>query len=176
MQLDNYTYQISLRPLTPVLKQVVLVVDLISPFIVKLFSLSLAAGQFPTCDCEEDGPRPRYYRCWFESTTSNLPVLSKLLNRLIDHQLMYYALSADLIRSAGTDRMDVSLSIFSTVGSRAVSVAAPLTWNSLYLQKRHLRHLYRSSVRLLKTFIFRKSYTDITIKFVLLIYSQWPLR
>jgi len=85
---------------TSMLKQVA---DLLAPFITELFNRSLSTGQFPAVFGEAfitpimkkpglDATTATSYR-----PTSNLFVLSKLLERLVVPQLMEYLSSADLI-------------------------------------------------------------------------------
>jgi len=85
---------------TSVLKEIV---NLIAPFITRLFNRSLAAGHFPASFKEAfispvikkaglDTADVSYYR-----PISNLSVMSKLLERLVVRQLMKYLTSAELI-------------------------------------------------------------------------------
>jgi len=87
---------------TTVLKQVD---DILAPFIVELFNRSLSEGHFPDAfkeafitrkvkEAELDATDVSSYR-----PISNLPVLSKLLERLVVRQLMEYLSSADLLPS-----------------------------------------------------------------------------
>ena len=83
-----------------VLKQIA---DVIAPFIVEMFNCSLSEGHFPAVFKEAfitpvmkkpglDAADTSSYR-----PISNLPVLSKLLERLVVRQLMGYLSSADLL-------------------------------------------------------------------------------
>jgi hypothetical protein len=85
---------------TPVLKQVA---DLIAPFLTTLFNHSLATGHYPAVFKEAfitpivkkagmDAADVNSYR-----PISNLPVISKLFERLVARQLMYYLTAADLL-------------------------------------------------------------------------------
>jgi len=87
---------------TSVLKQIA---DVIAPFIVEMFNCSLSEGHFPAVFKEAfitpvmkkpglDAADTSSYR-----PISNLPVLSKLLERLVVRQLMGYLSSADLLPS-----------------------------------------------------------------------------
>jgi len=87
---------------TSVLKQIA---DVIAPFIVEMFNRSLSEGHFPAVFKEAfitpvmkkpglDAADTSSYR-----PISNLPVLSKLLERLVVRQLMGYLSSADLLPS-----------------------------------------------------------------------------
>jgi hypothetical protein len=79
------------------------IVGLIAPYIVELFNRSLEAGQFPIC-FKEAYITPILKKPGLDSTEvgsyrpiSNLPVLSKLLERLVAGQLNNYLSSADLL-------------------------------------------------------------------------------
>ncbi len=85
---------------TPVLKQVA---DLIAPFLTALFNHSLATGLYPALFKEAfitpivkkagmDAADVNSYR-----PISNLPVISKLFERLVARQLMGYLTAADLL-------------------------------------------------------------------------------
>jgi hypothetical protein len=82
---------------TSVFKQIA---DLVAPFIVELFNRSLAAGHFPA-GFKEAFITPLVKRPGLDATDvnsyrpiSNLPVISKLLERLVVRQLMEYLTSA----------------------------------------------------------------------------------
>ena len=81
---------------TTVLKQVV---DLLSPFITELFSRSSATGHFRQAFITPIAKKPRLYATDVSSSrpTSNLSVLSKLVERPVARQLMEYKSSADLL-------------------------------------------------------------------------------
>ena len=77
---------------TSVLKQIV---DVIAPFITELFNRSIQAGHFPTTFKEAPFITPIVKKPGLDATSgssyrpiSNLPVLSKLLERLVVRQLM----------------------------------------------------------------------------------------
>jgi hypothetical protein len=79
------------------------IVGLIAPYIVELFNRSLEAGQFPIC-FKEAYITPILKKPGLDNTEvgsyrpiSNLPVLSKLLERLVAGQLNNYLSSADLL-------------------------------------------------------------------------------
>jgi len=83
---------------TSVLKEVG---DLMAPFITELFNRSMSEGCFP-----EAFITPIVKKAGLDATDvsscrpiSNLSVLSKLLERLVAHQLMQYLSSADLLPS-----------------------------------------------------------------------------
>ena len=91
------TITLSLPIPTSVLK---LIADVIAPFIVEMFNRSLSEGHFPAVFKEAfitpvmkkpglDAADTSSYR-----PISNMPVLSKLLERLVVRQLMGYLLSA----------------------------------------------------------------------------------
>ena len=85
---------------TNVLKQIV---DLLAPYIVQLFNSSLNAGQFPAA-FRQAFVTPVVKKPGLDATDvssyrpiSNLPVLSKLLERIVVRQLLDYLTSADLL-------------------------------------------------------------------------------
>jgi len=87
---------------TSVLKQVD---DILAPFIVELFNRSLSEGHFPAA-FKGAFITPTVKKAGLDATDvssyrpiSNLPVLSKLLERLVVRQLMEYLSSADLLPS-----------------------------------------------------------------------------
>ena len=87
---------------TSVLKQVG---DVLAPFVVELFNRSLSEGHFPAA-FKEAFITPLVKKAGLDVTDvssyrpiSNLPVLSKLLERLVVRQLTEYLSSADLLPS-----------------------------------------------------------------------------
>jgi len=85
---------------TLVLKQTI---DLLAPFVAELFNRSLAAGHFPG-RFKDAFVTPIVKKAEFDPTEacsyqliSNLPVLSKLLERLVARQLMNYLTFSDLL-------------------------------------------------------------------------------
>ena len=85
---------------TSTLKQAV---DLLAPFIVEVFNRSLARGHFPA-GFKKAFITPTVKKPGMDTTDvssyrpiSNLPVLSKLLERLVVRQLMDYLQSTDLL-------------------------------------------------------------------------------
>ena len=86
---------------TSVLKQIA---DVIVPFIVEMFNRLLSEGHFPAV-FKEAFITPVMKKPGLDADTSsyhpisNLPVLSKLLERLVVRQLMGYLSSADLLPS-----------------------------------------------------------------------------
>jgi len=87
---------------TSVLKEVR---DLIAPFITELFNRSMSDGCFPAV-FKEAFITPIVKKAGLDATDvsscrpiSNLSVLSKLLERLVAHQLMQYLSSTDLLPS-----------------------------------------------------------------------------
>ena len=78
-------------------------VDLLAPFIVEVFNRWLARGHFPA-GFKKAFITPTVKKPGMDTTDvssyrpiSNLPVLSKLLERLVVRQLMDYLQSADLL-------------------------------------------------------------------------------
>jgi len=79
--------------------------DLLAPFIVELFNKSFTVCHFPAA-FKEAFVTPIVKKPGLDDTDvssyrpiSNLPVLSKLLQRLVARQLMDYLLSSDLLPS-----------------------------------------------------------------------------
>jgi len=81
------------------------VIDLIVPFVAELYNLSLTTGHFPYT-FKEPFITPIVKKPGLDSADvssyrpiSNLSVLSKLLERLVDRQLSHFLSSADLLPS-----------------------------------------------------------------------------
>ena len=101
VQSDSFLTSSAADPIpTFVLKQTV---DLLAPFVTELFNRSLAAGHFPG-RFKDAFITPIVKKAGFDATEAcssrpmyNLPVLSKLLERLVVRQLMNYLTSFDLL-------------------------------------------------------------------------------
>ena len=90
----------------------------------------------------------------------------KVMNRVVPRYLEPFVRVADLpgrraLRSAVTNCLTVTAVKLSTIGSRAFSISSPQTWNQLAEEVTSATSL-STLQRHLKTFLFRKSFPDMS--------------